>query len=58
MSISLTQMDSLALAFFLIAWLVFEIVNDYSPVRKHSLSFLMAERRRAWMLEMAGRDLR
>ncbi|MGB7433635.1 MAG: DUF599 family protein, partial [Ahrensia sp.] len=42
----------------LIAWLVFEIVNDYSPVRKHSLSFLMAERRRAWMLEMAGRDLR
>lgn len=56
--ISLTQTDSLALGFFLLAWFVFEIVNDHSPVGKHSLSYLMAERRRVWMLQMAGRDLR
>ncbi|QKV20469.1 DUF599 family protein [Oricola thermophila] len=47
-----------ALAFFVCAWLMFEAVVDYSPLRFRSLSGLMAERRREWMLTLADRDLR
>lgn len=50
--------DMAALAFFLCAWLMFEAVVDYSPLRFRSLSGLMAERRREWMLTLAERDLR
>lgn len=58
MMLSLEQMDWVALGFFALAWLLFEIVNDHSVLRNHSLSMLMARRRREWMLEMATRDLR
>ena len=56
-SISSTS-DLVALAFFVGAWLVFEAAVDYSPLRYRSLSFLMAVRRREWMLTLAERDLR
>ena len=58
MMVSMTQMDWFALGFFLIAWVLFEYVNDHSPLRNKALSSIMARRRRAWMLEMARRDLR
>jgi uncharacterized membrane protein len=58
MMFSLSQMDWIAFGFFAFAWLFFEVVNDHSFLRNHSLSMLMARRRREWMLEMASRDLR
>lgn len=58
MMIALTPMDWIALGFFLFGWLLFEIINDHSPLRFQSLSSIMARRRREWMLEMAERDLR
>ncbi|MEM8540746.1 MAG: DUF599 family protein [Pseudomonadota bacterium] len=58
MMTAFTTMDWIALSFFLFGWLIFEIINDYSPMRFKSLSSIMARRRREWMLEMAERDLR
>ena len=56
--LDLQFLDWLALWFFLITWTVFEYVTDYSPLSSRSLGGLMAERRRAWMMVMAERDLR
>ncbi|MCI5074361.1 DUF599 family protein [Oricola sp.] len=50
--------DLLALAFFAVAWLAFEVVVDRTPLNRKSLSGLMAIRRREWMLTLVERDLR
>jgi uncharacterized membrane protein len=50
--------DLAALIFFMGAWLAFEAMVDYSPLRFRGLSWLMAVRRREWMLTLAERDLR
>lgn len=50
--------DHLALGFFIVSWILFEYVADYSPLSSSSLGGLMTERRREWMMVMADRDLR
>ena len=50
--------DSLALGFFLIIWVSFEYITDYSSLSKRSLGGLMSEKRHEWMMVMAERDLR
>ena len=54
----LQVLDFLALGFFLIVWVGFEYLTDHSPLARKSLSGLMSEKRREWMLVMADRDLR
>lgn len=58
MNFALTQMDWIALEFFLFAWLFFELISNHSAFKYKSLAALMAHRRREWMLEMSERDLR
>lgn len=50
--------DLVAISLFLLIWLLFEIVIDHTDLRNHSLSGLMAHKRREWMLVLAERDLR
>jgi len=47
-----------ALIVYILFWLTFELVTDYSPLHAKSMTGLMAEKRRQWMLEMVNRDLR
>jgi uncharacterized membrane protein len=54
----ITASDLVALGFFIVAWLAFEALVDYSGWRKTSLSGLMAIRRREWMMTLVERDLR
>jgi uncharacterized membrane protein len=55
---ALGKADLIALSVFILLWLVFELAADYSPLRAKSMSGLMSEKRREWMLVMANRDLR
>jgi len=51
-------LDYIALALFLISWGVFEYIADYSSLSRKSLTGLMSQKRKEWMLVMAERDLR
>ena len=55
---ALTALDLIALIVFVISWALFEIITDFSKLTPQSLSGLMAEKRRDWMMMLAGRDLR
>lgn len=55
---TLDTADFLALGIFSLAWLLFEITTDYSRFSAKSLTGLMAEKRRQWMLVLADRELR
>lgn len=55
---ALTQLDVIVLSLFVVSWLIFEFLTDYSVLQLNSLSALMSRQRRSWMLEMADRDLR
>ncbi len=55
---SLTLLDQISILFFLLVWILFEIVNDHTAIKKHSLSGIMTEKRTQWMLVMARRDMR
>lgn len=50
--------DLTALGAFIVAWLGFEVAVDHTPLRHRTLSGLMANRRREWMLVMAEREMR
>jgi len=54
----LSNLDYIAIFIFMGSWLLFAWIADYSPVRKHSISWLMARERRRWMLVMMERQLR
>ncbi|SKA33490.1 DUF599 domain-containing protein [Consotaella salsifontis] len=51
-------MDLAAVLVFLCGWLLYSWINDSSPLRRHSLSFLMNEQRHRWMDVMASREFR
>jgi uncharacterized membrane protein len=53
-----SAVDIAALALFLGGWFLFDVLVDHSPLKNHSLSHMMAIRRREWMLTMAEHDLR
>ena len=55
---ALSVLDLVALLLFVFSWLFFEVVTDFSRVSPATLSGLMAERRKHWMLAMANRELR
>ena len=50
--------DQYALLFCIGIWVLFEIANDHTPLRFSSLSWLMALKRREWMLVLVKRELR
>src|SRR6201986_3108841 len=51
-------LDIAAAAFFLLAWAFLGWPIDMSPWHKHTLSWAMKAHRRAWMRQMARRDVR
>ena len=58
MSELFTAADVGALAFFLVIWIGFAWIVEYSPWRERTLSHAMNARRREWMDVMSGRSLR
>ena len=50
--------DALALAFFLVAWIVFSLAAEGKIVKRMSLTQAMNDQREAWMHTMARRELR
>jgi len=55
---ALDTADLYAMSIFVLLWLMFEIATDYSRLRQKSMSGLMAEKRREWMMVMADREMR
>lgn len=55
---NLQPIDFIALWVFLLVWLIFEYIIDFSNIKRKSLSGLMAEKRRDWMEVLVERDLR
>ncbi len=55
---ALSHADLGALGLFILSWLTLEIIIEYSPLRKRSLSGLMAAQRRRWCLVLAEREMR
>ena len=53
----LSPIDLMGLVIFVIAWLCFEFITDFSILGRESLSGLMAEKRRKWMSVLAEREL-
>ena len=55
---ALSNTDLIALGLFFSSWIVLEVVFEYTPLKKHTLSGLMAEQRRRWVSVLAERQLR
>lgn len=55
---ALSNYDLMAAGWFLTAWFGFNFVIDVSPLRKKTLSCVMDDYRRGWMLAMATRQVR
>lgn len=55
---ALSNMDLAAAAWFLFAWLGFNLLIDVSPLRKKTLSSAMETYRRGWMRAMSLREVR
>ncbi|NBN77383.1 DUF599 family protein [Microvirga tunisiensis] len=53
-----TPLDWLAVAWFLIAWLGFNVLVELSPLKHRTLSMRMETYRYRWMQEMAARQVR
>jgi uncharacterized membrane protein len=54
----LSNLDFIAIFIIMMSWALFAWIADFSPVRKHSISWLMARERKRWMLVMMERQLR
>ena len=54
----LSPLDFFGLLIFVASWVCFETIIDFSGIGRKSLSGLMAEQRRKWMLVLASRDQR
>jgi len=54
----LTFLDYLAVGWFLIAWLGFNIAIEYTPLHRRTLSHAMEQYRRNWMITMTTREVR
>jgi uncharacterized membrane protein len=55
---ALSTLDFAAAAWFLVAWLGFNVLVDISPLRERTLSSAMDGYRRSWMTAMSDRDVR
>ncbi|GGB58579.1 membrane protein [Roseibium aquae] len=54
----LTPHDYMAVAWFLVAWLGFNILVEGTPLRRRTLSHAMEQYRRNWLITMTTRDVR
>ncbi len=54
----MSPLDIIGLSIFVASWVCFEAIVDFSGIGRKSLSGLMTEQRRKWMLVLANRDLR
>jgi len=54
----LTFLDYLAVGWFLVAWLGFNILIEHTPLHRRTLSHAMEQYRRNWMITMTTRDVR
>ncbi|CTQ58874.1 MAG: DUF599 family protein [Roseibium album] len=55
---ALSYLDLAAAAWFLVAWFGFSLIVDISPLRTRTLSAVMDEYRRSWMIAMSKREVR
>lgn len=55
---ALSAADLSALVLFLGSWIALEVVLEYTPLKKRTLSGFMAEQRRRWISVLAERQLR
>ncbi|WP_029061844.1 DUF599 family protein [Labrenzia sp. DG1229] len=55
---ALSYLDLAAAAWFLVAWFGFSLIVDVSPLRTRTLSAVMDEYRRSWMVAMSKREVR
>lgn len=55
---ALTQLDAVALAWFLLCWIGYALVVDYSPLRHRSVVAAMDRFRREWIRQCVRRDNR
>ena len=53
-----SNIDLLALGWYIFVWAAFSIIADHSPLKKRSLSYLMDDHRERWARVAARRDLR
>lgn len=51
-------LDLAAIVFFIASWLIYSAMTEGRFINRRSLTTLMNESRRQWMLTMAGRELR
>ncbi len=50
--------DGVALSWFLIAWIGFTLVADYSPMRERSVTAAVNYYRKRWMIQMLKREMK
>ncbi len=53
-----STLDLGAISFFIVCWIVFELGTVFSSFGKRGTGYLMAQKRREWMLVMVDRELR
>ena len=51
-------LDIVALTWYLVIWIGFTYLVDYSPLKKHNISVSMAVHRRRWMRSLSKREFR
>jgi uncharacterized membrane protein len=56
--LGLAPLDLAALAWFLMAWIGYSLVIEWTPAGKYSLNFRMHQYRENWMREMLVREMR
>ncbi|SFO30627.1 Uncharacterized membrane protein [Cohaesibacter marisflavi] len=56
--IPFSTLDIVALVWYLVIWIGFTYLVDYSPLKKHNISVSMAAHRRRWMRSLSKREFR
>ncbi|WP_316861683.1 DUF599 family protein [uncultured Cohaesibacter sp.] len=56
--IPFSSFDIIALLWYLLFWAAFTYLVDYSPLKKHNISVLMAAHRYRWMRSLPKREFR
>ncbi len=56
--IPFSNLDIIALGWYLLTWFGFTYIVDHSPLKKHNISVSMSEHRRRWMRSLSKREFR
>ena len=54
----LAPLDLVAVGWFMLCWIGYSVVADFTPVNRFSVSHAMGRYRREWMCRMVERDIR